>query len=152
MFIREQKNHFYFIIRNKTKRKGFPKCLRSEVSLVYSDGTILVFLLVSLVVLILITQDILDHFAEFFRYYNFLNSVVSFSSDFNSSISVQTFLASGERFFWTRRVDSLPVFIFMLISLICSCHMSHNELFPVQRTILGIFISQITHPFKLRAD
>src|ERR1044072_876116 len=108
----------------------------------FSAWNKLVFLLVSLVVLILVTQDILDHFAEFFRFHNILNSVVGSSSDFNSSISVQTFLASGRRFFWTRRVDSLPVFIFMLISLICSCHMSHNDLFPDQRTILDIFISQ----------
>src|ERR1044072_80762 len=102
----------------------------------------LLFLLVSLIILIVVTQDIPDHFSEFFRYHNFLNSVVGSSSDFHSSSSVQTFLASGGRFFYTGREEPLSVFIFMLSSLICSCHMSHNELFPVQRTILVIFFSQ----------
>src|ERR1044072_7426605 len=106
-------------------------------------------MLVSSIILPLVTQDILDHF---FRYHNFLNSVVSSSSDFNSSISVQTFLASGGRFFCFRREEPLSVFICMLGSLICSWHVSHNELFAVQRTILAIFFSQITQPCSFRAD
>src|ERR1044072_855997 len=102
-----------------------------------------------MIIPILVTQDILDHFAEITDTTTFSTWTPALHSDFNSSISVQTFLASGGRFFCSdfssSRKEPLPALTFMLSLTICPWH--DDLRCPTRST----FIWRVAHLLVFRA-